>query len=706
VIPAPLPARADSAVRLRTILRVAAVVVLLLHAFNYLYFFVDDEGIPFVYAQNVLAGHGLSYNPQDGHVEGYSDFLHVCLATSILAAVRALRAPRIVVFFVGKFLSLVFAAGIVWLSIRWFERLRVETGPALVAGLGSLVLAGPLAVWSASSLETVQFAFILLVLAFALSDEGAARISDRLAAIAASVLVLERIDGFVYAGGLLAAFLLVSASPRRRILLRRVVAPFLLVFITYHLWRLAYFHALLTPPLETKVLFKLRPHGTLVVRLPEHGYAARFFSLSWWVPAVAAIGAIVLAAIQRQRRVLAVAISTVLLTVYIGLVGDWMFGFRFFVGLVPLFGVLIAWDVSRINAWRRSAGWAVAVLVVAAAGQSAVAFEGSYRDYQRRPAWLSRPRLGLPAYFPLYGLQRALAARLKPGDTIATNLGGFVPFMVDAPNVDNLGLVTPLFAELPTTDVIFTEVGRYSPMTAKPILRAADAYLMFRAPDYIAEPGTWIANANGGRQPDAIFGNRYRLVTHEDDTAPIAQRDTPWCMYARAAPLDEFHTCADLYLENLAHVSSVREVRIDGEGVPPPRLQTTCPYLAEQAGHLSVSAPRSIDILFSHTNLPVHELYIGNVTASAPVRLTVSLGSHAGRVYEQSFDVAPGRPLSWYTRLPAAVGALRAELLFTTPEAKPATVSITDVRVQGQRPALAAFISQRLGVHGTDCAPR
>lgn len=700
VTPAVSPAaqpRAGTRRRFDTIALVAALCVLLLHACNYLYFFVDDEGIPFVYAQNLLDGHGLVYNPQDGRVEGYSDFLHIWLGTAILAAARGVRAPRISVFFVGKAISLFFGMAIVWLSKRFFERLNGASPPAVLAGLGFVVLAGPLAVWSASSLETVQFAFVLLALAYGLADEAGDLRSDRLAAAAAAVLVLDRIDGFVYAAILLGTYVLVAAPARRHAFLRRVVAPVAIVTLGYHLWRLAYFHTLLTPPLRTKVLFKLQPHDTLVVRLPGQGYATRFLNLLWWIPAAAIAGALGIAAARRERRLMALALATLLLGIYIGLVGDWMFGFRFFVALVPLLAGLIARDVARLVSWRSAAGWTAALLVVGLTGQSAIAFEHAYEDYQHRPGWLGQPRLGIGAYFPFYGLQDALRARLKPGDTIGTNLGGFVPFMVDAPNVDNLGLVTPLFSELPTTDVIFTEVGRYAPITAKPVLRLADAYLMYRAPTYIAEPRNWLSSANAGVVPPAVFGGRYQLVSC-DNTSPDTATDWPWCIYTRAAPLEAFHRCADLYLDNLAHASAVRAVRIDGRPVAPAALQSACPYLAEETGRFSFTQTGSIDLLLARADLPVYELYLQNVTVSAPTELTVTLASHTGTVYRRSFVLTPGQPFELLDRLSSAVEADRAGLLFSSTTRLPVDVSITDVRVQGQSPAVRDFVADRLGL--------
>ena len=71
----------------RPLLCVAFVAVFCGYALNFAYFFVDDEAIPFVYANNLLHGPGLVYNPDDGPVEAYSDFLTVWIDTAILGTV-------------------------------------------------------------------------------------------------------------------------------------------------------------------------------------------------------------------------------------------------------------------------------------------------------------------------------------------------------------------------------------------------------------------------------------------------------------------------------------------------------------------------------------------------------------------------------------------------------------------------------------------
>ena len=60
-----------------TALMVAVLALYVCHAANYLYFFVDDEGIPFIFAKHLLEGKGLVYNSFEGRVEGYSDLLQI-----------------------------------------------------------------------------------------------------------------------------------------------------------------------------------------------------------------------------------------------------------------------------------------------------------------------------------------------------------------------------------------------------------------------------------------------------------------------------------------------------------------------------------------------------------------------------------------------------------------------------------------------------
>jgi len=262
-------------------LLIGAIGVFLVHAANYLYFFVDDEAIPFVYAQNLLKGQGFSYNAIEGRLEGYSDFLHVVWSTIILAVVRSLRLPKDSVFFIGKAVSLVCGIGmllLVWLMVR---RARLRQVSAITA-LGTLALAAPFALWSCSSLEAVPVGLVAtgLLLALMLDRDG-------WAAVAASVLILERIDGFVYAGVLTGAFLITAPVARRPNMLRRIVVPVCLVFVAYHGWRWWYFEDLVPAPVEAKILYKLSPHQHAVIKRPDRSYLFEFISVYGWPAALA-----------------------------------------------------------------------------------------------------------------------------------------------------------------------------------------------------------------------------------------------------------------------------------------------------------------------------------------------------------------------------------------------------------------------------------
>jgi hypothetical protein len=678
--------------RLQRFLWIGAALVFVLHALNYAYFFIDDEGIPFVTAQNVLDGKGFVYNPQDGPVEAYSDFLHVGVTTALLAVVRLSGADKATAFFFGKAISLLCGVGVIWLTRLLLARLGAGRGASLLVGLAFVALAGPLAVWSMSSLETMQFTFLVLLFVHGLCGESEGR-AQVLTVVAGSLIILDRIDGFVFAGAIVTAFSLCSRRATRRTVLRRVLVPLTLIFASYHIWRILYYRQVLPPAVASKVLFKFTHGRTFVTRIPTEPYAIRFFNLFGWIPAIATISSMVLAIRTDVRRILSLALAVVVLSLYVSAVEDWMFGFRFFTSLVPLFAILTAWCIDRVATWNRAVAWTLAASTILVLGIAAVRFERSYEDAMRRPSWLAEPSRNVARYFPdgYYDLQRRLRDLAKPGDTISTNLAGFLPFMVGLPNVDNMGICTRVFAALPTTDVVFTEVGRYSSMTNKPVLRAADAYLMFRAPTFIIEPHNWIAGANDGI-PDAIFDNRYDRLSREDEASPE--------VFVRRASLEDFQTRLDLYLQNLVHVSSVLDLRINRTRVPRERLLSEFPYLYEEQGSVSFRDPLTLNIRFAEADVPVYELYAQRLSSSSTTRITVTLNSTHGPVYHQVVDLLRDQDVSWHERLPKALPAtsLTLEFAASVSDGSPLTTTVTlaDLRVQGQTPELVDFISKAL----------
>ena len=182
--------------------------------------------------------------------------------------------------------------------LAWDIMRRLGTARAgTAAGLATLALAGPLAVWSCSSLEAVPFALVVTILTGALI-----RGADRTATTAAILLVLLRIDGFIYAGLLIGGLYSSPAELADIGWFGQIVAPVAAALVVDHTGRMLYFGDPLPAPLRAKILYKLMPHATLMVKLPERSYGAAFVDAYGWWAAVALAAAIVTASDPADSR--------------------------------------------------------------------------------------------------------------------------------------------------------------------------------------------------------------------------------------------------------------------------------------------------------------------------------------------------------------------------------------------------------------------
>lgn len=670
-----------------------AAALFLVHAANYLYFFVDDEAIPFVYAQNVLHGKGLSYSVLEGRVEGYSDFLHVGLSTLILAVTHAARFPKFTVFFAGKALSLLCGIAIVLMVWALLRRLQAERTGA-VTGLGALALAGPLALWSCSSLEAVPFALLTTMLVAALALER-----DGWATAAAALLILERIDGFVYAGFVLATFLLTVPVARRREMLRRIVVPVSIVFGMYHGWRWLYFRNLVPSPLEAKILYKLTRHSNLMVKAPDRSYLFRFVSAYGW-PAAIALAAAAVHALRIGGLARRLTFAALPLVAYVSLVGDWMFGFRFFVALLPIFALIVAASVGAIAVTRPRLAAAVCLISLMYCGIMAARFLDTYTQVNKTQSFLRSPSHDLHRFFwPYYGLYEVARRLMPPGEVVAYNQAGFVPFMLDVNNIDDLGICSRFHANVPTTDLYFTEVGRYAPLTNKRTLRPAEAYLLYQNARFVMARTDILARANHDTIPRALFGGYYGLVGTDDGRLNAIYRRTE-----RQA--DEFAIEPRMFAENVAHVSYLRDVRLDGVRVDPADYISRLPFLHDDGGTMSFTGRLELFLDFAARDEHVNEISIEEIRVNEPAVLQILLVGQDGRLVKRgTIPLEQNGARSIRLDTPPAASASRLTIDVTAAPGVSAKVWINDLRVQGQRPALEAYIVKHLHFP-RDPAPR
>ena len=655
----------------------ASCTLFLLYAGCFLYFFVDDEAIPLVYAHNLLRGRGLVYTVLEGRVEGYSDFLHVLWSTILLMVARAFNLSPLAPLLAGKLVSLAAGVLIIVLVARALGRLAVRAS-ALVAALAVVALAGPLAVWSASSLETVTVALTVLAFALAIWQE------EMPAAVVLGILLaLERIDGWVYIGVVLAAVF--SAAPSRWRRLVPIAALVGALVLAYNVWRYSYFGYWLSAPTAAKILYRVGGGPTHAVVKPGIAYLAGLLDVYGWTGLAAFVVCAVAAARDRPGRASIVIVG--LLGLYAERVDDWMFGWRFTVAMVPFVAIVVALGLNRLPR-RWAAGAAAAVCIWS--GVAAARFASTYRQLEGRPIFWTSPRAGEAAWLGRYDELLAATRRLMHGgERIAYNQAGLLPYMLDLENIDDLGICSGFVARLPTTDVYYTGVGRYSPLTNEPVIRTAHAYLLYQNVQFLVTPMDLLLKANHGRVPEFLLDGAFRRADALHDNVIYRRTDKP---------IDRFAHDPLAFVENVAHYSRVLGAAIDGRRLNENEIGPRLPFLRELGSVQGFDRMRSIDVTFATSDEPVTAVYIGAVGASAPAALTVALSDAAGQTVYRSdiaLDAQDRRIL-----LPLPTGTQAARLSLAVRAGGRTELRLTDVRLEGQTAALRQYLRRTLRFPG------
>lgn len=425
------------------------VVVLLIHAVFFsralAYDAVDDAYISFRYAQNLVHGRGLVFNPGE-RVEGYTNFLWtVLLAPCIGVGLPA--GPTSII------LGLIFAIATLWLAVRFFH--VIGDGPPrfglLVAAL--LAVDGSFALWSVSGMETAMFA--LLVLAGSAMYLGELRREPRFpwSGLVFAAAAMTRPEGVMWFGLTVAhAGLYRLVAERRRPAWSDVlrVASFGALYGGYFLWRYDYYGYLLPNTFYAKVT--LENTQAQYQRGLEHVRAFAEYHAGWITVPLA-----LLALVRRRARwwasyLILIAAAYTGYIVYVG--GDWSVG-RFFVPiLAPLYllvatggGALFEWAHHRlVGRFAKSTyGWR-AVGSLAVVGLLALIFwgasiQGEYRHFIQTfdAARATRARTAMG---------RWLRENVRPGTLIAVDAAGQVPYHSGLPAVDLFGITDPEIAHL------------------------------------------------------------------------------------------------------------------------------------------------------------------------------------------------------------------------------------------------------------------
>jgi arabinofuranosyltransferase len=414
---------------------VLPLVIYCIHALYYSGWTLDDPYISYRYAENLAEGRGLVFNPGE-RVEGYSNFLFVLLlAGAHLGRFDIVDASRVAGF----------ASAILLISVFYvFLRKRAEEPRSILSYLALYLLAlnGSFAMWSVSGLETTFFA-LWGVLGWIFLCEATKR-GYLLSSFFLLLAALSRPDGLLFFGGcLLFVIYKIVKGEENPLNVLLWLMMFLVPYALYSVWRLEYYGSLLSNTFLAKATGE--PRFQLLAGLE---YAARFFLTNGSVLFLFCLLPL-LAGFSTMRREanLAALIVIVYLGFIVGVGGDWMPQFRFFVPILPLLFFLMQegfrqfWQAVRVHdPVFRTRDLVVLIILV-------ILFVDIYYERKDTRLWVYSTRTGT-LYQSHVQLGKWMSALLPPGSVVAGAEAGIIPFYSHLRFIDILGIIDPHVARL------------------------------------------------------------------------------------------------------------------------------------------------------------------------------------------------------------------------------------------------------------------
>ncbi len=402
----------------------------------------DDAFITFRYAENLVAGQGLVFNPGQ-KVEGYSNFAWVLTSAGATAlGLDPLLAARV----------LAMLAGALCLPVAWLlaRRMMDPASPACALFAPLAVAVAPVLTRHATSgLETDLFA-LLLLLGVYLSGRRAAGGGRVALLVVLLLLAVTRPEGPVLAVViLLLRFFpslsrgdLAGAAGRRRSW--QDLAVFLVVFGAYYAWRWSYFGEPVTNTYHMKMT------GQLTGIVDGIQYAADFLREGGGL-LLLGLALVPLLGVKLQPAYLR---ALVILACYFAFIvvagGDWMFHFRFFAHCLPVLAAAAAAGLGSLftlagpdQGLRRRLRWVCAVLFLATTLATANAELKVSREIM--PAVASKTYLA----DKYAALGRWFRQNSSPEAVVAISDVGAVGFYSGRTILDMFGLLTPHIARQP-----------------------------------------------------------------------------------------------------------------------------------------------------------------------------------------------------------------------------------------------------------------
>jgi len=325
----------------------AGLIVLAAHCHYYMPFLADDALISARYAQRLLQGHGLTWT--DGHpVEGYSNLLWV-----LLTALAGRCGMNLVTGM--RLLGFASAAMLVGSVVFGHRAGNLRQTAATAVGVLTVVLAGPIAIWTIGGLEAVLVAALLAwaaVTCYPIFEQEEVHWRHPLiASVFLALLCITRPDGALFTAAIVFALLLAKGFHIRTFRVGFLLALLPAVFYLGQLaFRLAYYGQWVPNTALVKIAPSTRHLARGAVYIAEGTY-----SLGPMSAVAVVLGLILLFQRTNRSTALLLIVPAVAWSLYIAAVGGDTFpGWRQMVPLVPLMALLLAQGIERLLAMQPS----------------------------------------------------------------------------------------------------------------------------------------------------------------------------------------------------------------------------------------------------------------------------------------------------------------------------------------------------------------
>jgi len=487
-------------------------------------FLIDDAYISFRYAVNWASGLGLSFNPGEAPVEGYSNFLWVALLSLAHRIGFELEVA-------SRVLSIAASSLLVVLVHRSLVQ-RSFSSSATTLGTLALVTFPPFATWATGGLETSLFALLFFLAIDGLIAPAGCRRSVAALILAGVALPLVRTDGLAFVGVLTLATLL-AGSPESRRRLRPFLTVALISGVAYLAWRRSHYGLWVANTVRVKadlstelILRGLKTSASYLVVFGSPLLAAA--GILWARPRTSHAPA--------RRFCLAATLSFAAFLAYNTLVGgDWMPMFRMLAPASPLLAVIIAGLVDRLGRARGPALGLLAITIAIlpsfnlcaapTALREGLAFRSFKTGYQtERERW----QRGVQNLTNFIQIGKGLAQVAPAGSSFTAGAIGAIGYHSGLHIFDRNGLVEPTVAKLPASA---------ETRSAGHDKRVPRAFFLDRAPTYF-EAVITPQSIPGPNSPAFNQAAHYigRLVLTEPGEGPLRDHCLPETHALRPEP--------------------------------------------------------------------------------------------------------------------------------------------------------------------------